>query len=279
MPAKPKLSYEEMLRLADENQKNKSLSSASQKPAVISSAPQHTEKLSFKPAQTNKTVEKKQEAPSKPNSSAKPNGISQKKPPAPAPNGTNGLVSKLTPEQILKLKQKDARPNVANSLNKPLTAQQPIRPSTSASSLNKKPQVKENSSNLSAWDRAVSKMKKKTVKSKQRRVYFSFQTLNFEFFSYLESDKGKNNAESDQELDDEDEYDSEMDDFIADDDEDVDQAHAKIYNEQYSTEIRKLFKYNPNKYKHLDEEDIDNMETDYHSQLREEHMRLVFSYF
>lgn len=179
--AKPKLSYEEMLRLADENQKNKSLSSASQKPAVISSAPQQTDKLSFKPAQTNKTVEKKQEAASKANSSAKPNGISQKKP-APPSNGTNGLVSKLTPEQILKLKQKDARPNVASSLNKPSTAQQPIRPSTSASSLNKKPQTKENSSNLSAWDRIVSDMKKKPVKSKPNRVDLCFVRLNFEFF-------------------------------------------------------------------------------------------------
>jgi hypothetical protein len=74
-------------------------------------------------------------------------------------------------------------------------------------------------------------------------------------------------------LDEEDEYDSEMDDFIADDDEDINEAHAKIYNEQYSQEIRKLFKYNPNKYKHIDEDDIDNMETDYHSQLREEKMR------
>ena len=49
VPSKPTLSYEEMLRLADENQ---------------------TKKLSFKPPQTNKTEEKKQVAASKPNSSA-----------------------------------------------------------------------------------------------------------------------------------------------------------------------------------------------------------------
>ena len=95
VPSKPTLSYEEMLRLADENQ---------------------TKKLSFKPPQTNKTEEKKQVAASKPNSSA-------------------------TFYRAFKH---------SNSLNKPSMDQQPIRPSTSASSLNKKPQTKENSSNLSA---------------------------------------------------------------------------------------------------------------------------------
>lgn len=58
---------------------------------------------------------------------------------------------------------------------------------------------------------------------------------------------------------DEDEYDSEMDDFIDDDDVDND----------YSTEIRKIFGYDKSRYRYEDD-DIDNMESTFAQQQREE---------
>lgn len=54
-----------------------------------------------------------------------------------------------------------------------------------------------------------------------------------------------------------------MDDFIDDSEEE---------SEEYSKQIRKMFNYDPNRYKD-DDDDTDNMETDYHSQLREEKRR------
>lgn len=56
-----------------------------------------------------------------------------------------------------------------------------------------------------------------------------------------------------------------MDDFIDDNEEE---------NEECINEIRKMFKYNPKKYID-DDDDIDNMETDYHSLMREENIRYV----
>lgn len=56
-----------------------------------------------------------------------------------------------------------------------------------------------------------------------------------------------------------------MEDFIDDSEEDTG---------EYRSQIRRMFNYNPNKYKDEDD-DIDNMETDYHSQLKEEKRRLV----
>jgi protein SPT2 len=57
-----------------------------------------------------------------------------------------------------------------------------------------------------------------------------------------------------------------MDDFIDDDDYEED-------SKAYSKCIRKLFNYDPRKYKDIDDDDIDNMETDFHSQLKEEKRR------
>jgi hypothetical protein len=52
-----------------------------------------------------------------------------------------------------------------------------------------------------------------------------------------------------------------------------DEEYEEEEDSSYRNEIRKMFKYDPKKYKHIDDRDIDNMETDYHSQLREERMR------
>ena len=65
---------------------------------------------------------------------------------------------------------------------------------------------------------------------------------------------------------DEEEYDSEMDDFIDDEYSEDEEVNA-------SQEIRKLFKYDPKKYAGRDD-DIDDMETDYHTMQKEERMSL-----
>lgn len=54
-----------------------------------------------------------------------------------------------------------------------------------------------------------------------------------------------------------------MDDFICDEDEDEDL-------EEYKKQIHKIFKYNPNKYKNIDEDDLSDMETDFNTLMREE---------
>lgn len=72
------------------------------------------------------------------------------------------------------------------------------------------------------------------------------------------------------EEEDEDEYDSEMDDFIDDESDSEDEITSK---KSYSKEIQQIFRYDPKRYKTIDENDIDNMETDFHSQIKEEKMR------
>ena len=52
-----------------------------------------------------------------------------------------------------------------------------------------------------------------------------------------------------------------MEDFIDD---------TADYDQEVSNEIRKLFKYNPEKYKNIDDDDIDNMEADYETIMKEE---------
>lgn len=62
-----------------------------------------------------------------------------------------------------------------------------------------------------------------------------------------------------------------MDDFIADDDEDQNEQQKK-YTKEYSKHIRQMFKYNPERYKDENIDDIDNMDTDFTSLMREERM-------
>ena len=66
-----------------------------------------------------------------------------------------------------------------------------------------------------------------------------------------------------------------MDDFI--DDEDVDD-YETVDKKEYSETIRKIFNYNPKRYDYRDD-DIDDMETDFHSQLKEEKRRLNLDTF
>lgn len=61
--------------------------------------------------------------------------------------------------------------------------------------------------------------------------------------------------------DDDEEYDSEMDDFIDDGPEDC--------SNDYSKYISEIFGYDKSRYKHIDEDD-DNMESTFAQQMREE---------
>ena len=81
------------------------------------------------------------------------------------------------------------------------------------------------------------------------------------------------NAEPKQTYDEyeDDEYDSEMDDFI--DDEEYDDNENNSEKKDYSKCIQEIFNYNPKRYKTIEDDDLDDMETDYHSQLKEEKRR------
>lgn len=108
--------------------------------------------------------------------------------------------------------------------------------------------VAENNKGVSSWDRVVSDMKKKPVKK--------LKIPDMPEVEYEEED-------------DEEDYDSEMDDFI--DDESGDE---KLSKKEYSKTIQEIFKYDPKRYKNIKEDDLDNMETNYHSLLQEEKMSL-----
>ena len=159
---------------------------------------------------------------------------------------TSSYLSKLTPEQILKLKQKQSNPSSTKPISAPSTHRSEIDRATSRAAPSKP--------GVSAWDKIVADVKKKKPVND----------------NYNKHKKNESDEELD-EYDDESEYDSEMDDFIADDDdveEDLNEQNKK-YTKEYSKHIREMFKYNPNKYKGLDD-DIDDMETDYHTLMKEE---------
>ncbi|RNA27284.1 SPT2 -like protein [Brachionus plicatilis] len=214
---KSALSYQDVLRLADQN-KDKPKAPGAIKPKEVVS-------------KTNKT---KAEEPS---SSA-------------TASSSSSLASKLTPEQIAKLKEKQKKPNVLPSKPAPTRTDinnnknKIMEKSGSKSSLIEPKISKPNHPSLSAWDRIMSDMKKNPSIKK---------TLGKKNVNNNESDEGEYEDE-------EEEYDSEMEGFIDDEEED---------NEEYRKYIRKMFKYDPTRYKDEDD-DIDNMETDYHSLQREE---------
>lgn len=111
-----------------------------------------------------------------------------------------------------------------------------------------------NAPGLSSWDRIISDMQKKPTKKNIKKQEF--------------------NSKAPKEIyeeEDEDEYDSEMDDFIDDESDSEDEITSK---KSYSKEIQQIFRYDPKRYKTIDEGDIDNMETDFHSQIKEEKMSL-----
>jgi len=107
------------------------------------------------------------------------------------------------------------------------------------------------SKGMSSWDRIISDMKKKPVKNNVKKP-------------------DNVNAEPKQTYDEyeDDEYDSEMDDFI--DDEEYDDNDNNSEKKDYSKCIQEIFNYNPKRYKTIEDDDLDDMETDYHSQLKEE---------
>ncbi len=75
---------------------------------------------------------------------------------------------------------------------------------------------------------------------------------------------------------DDDEYDSEMEDFI--DDEECDDDVGLTKKKDYSKVIQEIFKYDPKRYKNIKEDDLDNMETNFHSLLKEERARFILNY-
>jgi hypothetical protein len=110
-----------------------------------------------------------------------------------------------------------------------------------------------NKNNLSSWERATAVLKKPNNST-----------------SIQQGKKRKLEPDYDNHDDEDEEYDSEMDDFIDDDDDDGNQK-ANGKNKNYSKEIRKIFKYNPDRYKNDD--DDPNMEASYHDIMREERKR------
>jgi protein SPT2 len=144
-------------------------------------------------------------------------------------------LSKLTPEQILKLKQRNqqARPGQLSSFDKIVADVKKKKPLSSSSST--------------------------TTQNKQSK----------------KNESDEDGDADDYDDDDDDEYDSEMDDFIADDDDDdLDNSNEqhKKYTNEYSKHIRQMFKYNPERYKDENIDDIDDMDTDFTSLMREERM-------
>jgi len=273
-PAKPKLTFEEMLKIADVKQKEltekpkpvdkqPSLAAQSLMPSFKSKTPKATESSSnpsssatSKLANSVTSKEKSDSnfkkpsepiAPKKHSDLAIPNARSF----SPAQQSSNSYISKLTPEQIEKLRQRQQgnkpqtnqsisnKPNINNhgiSKDQPQKRQEPMK---------QRPPMSNGSSAKSGWDLAMSYVKKKDAKSNAPI-------------------RKPQNDELDYIDDEEDEYDSEMDDFI-DDEEEFDTKEKG-----YSKYIREIFKYNPAKYKDDDDDDLADMETDFHSQLKEE---------
>jgi hypothetical protein len=134
-PQKPTMSYQDILKLADQNKdKPKALSDAA-KPKDATAAPKV----------------------SKPGA----------EPSTSATASSSGSSSKLTPEQIAKLKEKQKKPNVV-----PAQPKAPVR--TDINNNKNKPIEKPSAKNIveqktkpsqSAWDRIMSDMKKGTPKS------------------------------------------------------------------------------------------------------------------
>lgn len=108
--------------------------------------------------------------------------------------------------------------------------------------------------NRSAWDRIISDVKK--VKPNNPKIEET-------------SISKKRPTESSE---DEDEYDSEMDDFIDD------ESEEEEVSQNYSKQIREIFKYNPNRYRDREDDDDRNMESSYHQIMKEERESMRLGY-
>jgi protein SPT2 len=268
-PAKPKLTFEEMLKLADVKQKEltekskpiakqPSLAAQSLMPSFKSKATKDSDSSLNPPSSanlskklptsgTNKLNPNKSDSnfkkPLEPNVTIKASDRSM--PRLSAQQSSNSVVSKLTPEQIekLRIRQQGNKSQANQSIsNKPNISNHGI----GRDNEQKRPQIPNGSSAKSGWDLAMSYVKKKDVKNSH-----PIQRSHNDELNYMDEE-------------DEDEYDSEMDDFI----DDEEQYESK--EKGYSKYIREIFKYNPDKYKDDDDDDLANMETDFHSQLKEE---------
>jgi protein SPT2 len=116
---------------------------------------------------------------------------------------------------------------------------------------------------LSAWERTVADLKRKPSKRRTDEVRNG---------SVGAGGNGNDYYDDEEE---EDEYDSEMEDFI-DDDTDVEEESSgkrKRHSEgvpSYSKMIRNMFGYDPTKYADESDDDLANMETNFHSLQKEE---------
>lgn len=245
--AKPKLSYSQILKLADtfhsEKLKNNNSVDAS---LLISSITNSEPKKSTDSASSKKNSNSAVNINSLNNNiknyinksdnskiNVKPN--LQQNILKPKSNGTNTVSkSSLTNEKHDHKKTSSSSSNISN-------VKQAAAKSSTVSS------VSNESKGISSWDRIISDMKKKKTNKKYEQTNV--------------------NQKAYDEYEDEDEYDSEMDDFIDDEDDDLNTNEKK----DYSKYIQEIFKYNPKRYIAEEEEgDLDNMETDFHSQLKEE---------
>lgn len=156
---KPVLSYQDVLKLADQNK---------DKPKTVG---------------VNKPKEVLDKA-----SKSKSEGASS----SATASSSSSSASKLTPEQIAKLREKQKKPSVAPI--KPGMAKTDINnnknkifeKSISKSSLSEQKNSKPSQPSLSAWDRIMSDMKKNpSVKSMQKHLIFFFIILKFKNFCLL----------------------------------------------------------------------------------------------
>jgi len=274
-PAKPKLTFEEMLKLADVKQKEltekpkpvvkePSLAAQSLMPSFKSKAPKAAESYpnqtasattSTKLAANKANLAKSDinfKKPSEPIDSKRPYVSNNGRSVSPAQQSSNSFVSKLTPEQIEKLRQRQqgnksqvtqstsTKPNISNHITSKDQLHKQQEP------MKQRHPISNGLSSKSGWELAMSYVKKKDVK-----INHPIKKSHNDELDYVDDEE-------------EDEYDSEMDDFIDDEEE------HETKEKGYSKYIREIFKYNPTKYKDYDEDDLADMETDFHSQLKEE---------
>lgn len=169
--------------------------------------------------------------------------------------------------------------------NGSVTSNQPKKTTITGTITSTTVSTSSDTSKISAWERATADVKRlKNANGGGISSNGSFNKQNLNKKRQTESDYGDYDDE-------EDEYDSDMDSFICDDDEDDDfngsdkknrnknslnNSHNKNNKQHYSSEIRKIFGYNPERYKYLDDDDDPNMEASYHEIEKEERKRYAY---
>ena len=161
--------------------------------------------------------------------------------------------------------QETSKLKAAENKNHPIDSQK-TKKSSSISGKTTSVVTNPENNNQSAWDRAIADLKRKScsnlkAKDKKDGDYY---------------DQAKYEVEDEEE----EENDSDMDSFICDDDdEDRELSSVNNENKNYSKYIREIFKYNPERYKHLNDDDDDiNMEASYKDILQEEYKSTKYGY-